>query len=146
MANTKRIIEEVLSWGMGGLFIYAGVLKLMHPEVFLTDIGSYKLVGYRMAYVASFYLPALEIVAGLGLLMRRFRREAAWLLSALMLVFLIAITTAWLRGLDISCGCFGGAGAKTSYPLLVGRDLLIVTACFGVIYLQPSSKSNEPSH
>lgn len=136
MADSKRVTEEVLSWIIGSIFLYAGVLKLLRPDVFLLDIQSYKLVPYRVAYFASYYLPALEIMAGVGMLNRRLRGESTLLLCVLTNVFIIALGVAWVRGLDISCGCFGGAQAKANYLLLIGRDLLIAAACVVLIYIK----------
>jgi hypothetical protein len=50
------------------------------------------------------------------------------LLGALtMLVFIIAISQAWARGLSIDCGCFGGGGAidpeDTNYLSEIIRDI-----------------------
>jgi uncharacterized membrane protein YphA (DoxX/SURF4 family) len=132
MAGAKRVTEEVLSWIIGGIFLYAGVLKLLRPDALLVDIQSYQLVPYRLAYLASYYLPAMEIIAGAGMLHRWLRRESAFLLLALTAIFIFALTAAWLRGLDISCGCFGAAQAKAKYPILIGRDSFI---CVGIIFV-----------
>ena len=41
------------------------------------------------------------------------------LLLALTVVFIAAITSAWMRGLDIRCGCFGAAStAPLAYDLV----------------------------
>jgi hypothetical protein len=43
--------------------------------------------------------------------------------------FFMAIMTAWFRGLDVSCGCFGHSESATSFPLhLAGNALMIVAA------------------
>jgi hypothetical protein len=46
--------------------------------------------------------------------------------------FIVAIAAAWLRGLDISCGCFGSSEGETNYLWLILRDLLIVG---GLLYI-----------
>lgn len=145
MAGTKRVIEEGLSWVIGGIFLYAGALKLLRPDILFIDLQSYQMLPYRVAYVSSFYLPSLEIFAGVGVMHRWLRQEAAWVLVGLMVVFIIALATAWLRGLDISCGCFGGAASRVNYALLIGRDVLMAAACIFVLYSRSSSNSNESS-
>ena len=134
MAIATKIKEGVVVWLLGVLFLYAGALKLMHPDALFTDIQSYDLVSYRVAYLGAYGLPALEIVSALGLFFRCFRREAALVLAVLTMIFIIALTTAWVRGIDISCGCFGKPGAITNYPLLVGRDVLIIICCGFVLF------------
>jgi hypothetical protein len=44
-----------------------------------------------------------------------------------MVVFLVGVGSAWARGLQIDCGCFGGGGevaaGRTGYPGEVARDV-----------------------
>jgi hypothetical protein len=50
---------------------------------------------------------------GIWLIVGLFTRFSGGLSAALMAVFTVAITQAWLRGLDIDCGCFAGAEANS---------------------------------
>jgi putative oxidoreductase len=119
---------------LAGLFIYAGVIKLMKPDLFLADIESYRLVPYSLAWLTAFYLPPLEILCGIGLLLPKLHKPAGLIMLGLILVFLIAIISAWGRGLDISCGCFGATSEATNYVWLVGRDLLIAGALLYALF------------
>ena len=133
MASHTKIVELSLSVIIAGVFCYAGVIKLLHPDLLLQDIQSYNLVSYRVAYLGAYYLPALEIVAGLGLLLRSFRMQSAILLGLLNVVFIIALASAWIRGLDISCGCFGKSEIEVNYPWFIGRDTLLLAACVLIV-------------
>ena len=113
------------------LFTYAGVIKMIRPDKFLADVESYRMIPYEMAWLVSLYLPPLEIVSGLSLLIPIFRKVTAGLLLLLMGLFVIAIAVAWARGLDISCGCFGSSKMETNYVWLIFRDLLIIA---GLVY------------
>lgn len=60
------------------------------------------------------------------------------------LAFIIGIASAWARGLQIECGCFGGSGslvqnASAKYPSEIARDggLLILSA---LLVVWPRSK------
>ena len=59
-------------------------------------------------------------------------RTAAIASSVLLVVFIVGVGSAWARGLQIDCGCFGNGGqvaaGQTAYPAEVARDvgLLIV--------------------
>ena len=128
MAGAKIIIREIVAWLVGGVFIYAGLRKGLRPDLFLADIESYHLVPYRLAYATAYGLPALEVVAGLALLYRPYRRAGTWMLFGLTVMFIVALGQAWWRGLDISCGCFGKAEVAANYPWLIGRDVLLVAA------------------
>lgn len=122
--------RDGLVWGLriilAGLFVYAGAVKAIDPTGFMADIEGYRLLPHPVAWALAHYLPFLEVMAGVLLLIPRFARASAWVLSGLMLVFMIALLSAWIRGLDISCGCFGGKGAVDSYAWLLVRDLLIL--------------------
>ena len=47
-------------------------------------------------------------------------------LNASLLAFLAAILSAWARGLDIQCGCFGGGAGTSSHVELIARDVALL--------------------
>jgi len=112
----------------GGLFVVAGALKALDPASFAADIDHYHLLPYFALAPLALYLPWLEIVCGLAVIAScGFRRSALILLLALAVVFTGAIVSAMIRGLDISCGCFGAASAMPlSYALVRNVVLLAV--------------------
>ena len=56
-------------------------------------------------------LPWLEVVVGLMLVTGFWRREAATVTAGLLVVFVVAVSLALLRGIDIeNCGCFSVSG------------------------------------
>ena len=140
-------IQLIVRVVLAGLFVYAGVIKLIQPGTFLSDIESYRMMPYSLAWLVAFYLPPLEIICGLGLLVPKLCKPSALILLLLMIVFIIAITVAWARGLDISCGCFGGAGEKANYLWLIIRDILFIVAlvfCLKRFNLQQHTTQNLP--
>lgn len=120
----------LLRLGVGALFIYAGAIKILDPQQFALDVQHYELTPWSVSVLVAVYLPWLEVVAGLALILRRLELGALLTLGGLSLVFLVAIGSAWARGLDISCGCFGKSAdaLKTNFPLLIGRDLALLLA------------------
>ena len=59
-------------------------------------------------------------------------------MSALLFVaFIIGIGSAWARGLEIDCGCFGGggelAGASDKYPGEIARDVGLLLASLWLV-------------
>jgi|GEM_PF-287559 len=121
-----RLTEIVLRLGFGGLWIYAGVLKVLDPGQFLIDVRSYQLLEDPWAAAAALTLPWMEIFCGLVVVFgAAFYRGALALLNGALLLFLVAILFSWYRGIDISCGCFG-SGSDSSYPWLVIRDIALL--------------------
>lgn len=96
---------------LAGLFIYAGAVKALAPAPFAADIANFRLLPLFASGVVAVYLPWLEILAGGALLVGRWRAGGALVLALLSAVFLTALLSARLRGLDITCGCFGHATA-----------------------------------
>lgn len=73
-------------------------------------------------------LPAVEALAGAALAFSPWTRPAAGLVAALLLAFMAALAQAGVRGLDVSCGCFGGPlhRARLELLLALGRDALLL--------------------
>lgn len=114
---------------VGGAFVYAGALKSANPARFADGIEAYRLLPYFGSALLAVYLPWLEMICGAGLILGWLRNGAALILMVLTALFALAAASAWVRGLDISCGCFGGQPASHGLPaLMLVRDGLILVA------------------
>ncbi len=112
-------LRRILRLLAGGVFLVAGGLKVLDPARFAADIDHFRLLPYFAVAPLALYLPWLEIICGLAVFAGAWRRSALVLLLALTVVFIAAITSAWMRGLDIRCGCFGAAStAPLAYDLV----------------------------
>ena len=116
----------LLRFLLGALFLWAGIAKGLDPAGFLEVISGYRLLPHPAAAALAFYLPFLEILCAAALLTGKWTEGASRLLLALMALFIGALLSAWARGLDVRCGCFGLSGGKTDYPLWLARDLLLM--------------------
>src|SRR5438067_1133138 len=124
----KSFPWRIVALIIGGIFIYAGVLKAMDPVGFANDIDNYKILPWAISVRFAFYLPWLEVLAGLALIFRFLYRGGLSILSALLLIFLGATIVAKVRGLDITCGCFGHASQNWSFPQHLAVDLALLAA------------------
>jgi len=109
---------------LGGAFLGAGLLKLQDPGLFATAIRNFDLVGDPLVALLAVFLPWMELIAGAGIVVR-FRpvyRGSLVVLSGALLAFILALAISWMRGLEISCGCFGGVDETTNYPLVILRN------------------------
>jgi uncharacterized membrane protein YphA (DoxX/SURF4 family) len=118
---------------LGGVFLLAGLLKMPDPAAAVRAVRAYRLLPEALVAPVAFGLPVLEIAVGLALLLGVFVRTAAIAAAVLLVVFVAAVGSAWARGLQIDCGCFGNGGAvaageTAAYPTEVLRDtsLLVV--------------------
>jgi putative oxidoreductase len=103
----SRFWELLARLILGGVFLYAGTVKIIDPGAFAGDIANYRLLPHELINLLAITLPWIEVVAGALLVFGRWPKASALILTLLMVVFLIAIAQALARGLDIRCGCFG---------------------------------------
>jgi len=94
----------VLRLGLGLVFIYAGAVKLMEPRAFALVLSQYGLVPSALLAPVALGLPALEVLAGLGLCLDL--RGSLGIITGMLLVFMVVLWFGVLRGLEIDCGCF----------------------------------------
>jgi len=131
--RAKKIIRVLLLTGIGGVFAGAGILKVLDPASFATDIDHYRLLSWPLVAAVALYLPWLECICAAALLSGKFRPAALGLMLAMSLVFLAALASADVRGLNISCGCFGGGSGAGHLGLAIARDVLIIAAITGCL-------------
>lgn len=116
-----RLVCRVI---VGGLFLYAGIVKALDPRAFAGEIAAYRLFPYGLNLLIAATLPWIEIVSGGLVLGGRKLLPAAAVLLALETVFALVLISGIVRGLTIDCGCFG-SGAGISLPMALLRDLLL---------------------
>ena len=110
----------------GGVFIYASVDKILHPDQFAIAVNNYRLLPEPLVNVFSVFLPWVELVAGTLLVLGQWQRSSSYVLASLTIVFIIAVSIGLLKGLDISCGCFNTAsGRKIGLQVLFGDFFLL---------------------
>ncbi len=114
---------------IGGVFIFASLDKLAHPQAFAESIHHYRIVPYALLHLAALWLPMVEFVIGLALVTGLWRRGAALIAALLMVVFMVAIASALSRNLDISCGCFNTDAGHQVGQALLWRDLGFLLLC-----------------
>jgi len=91
------------------------------------------------------YLPWLEVITALALFTQRLRLGAITLLSGLTVLFLGALISAWVRGLDIACGCFGKEDVSTDFPAMIVRDLCILAGLATLFFIEWRRLRREPA-
>jgi putative oxidoreductase len=139
----ERILELVLRIALGELFICSGGLKLLDLEQFALNVHQFELTPWDLSMVIAMFLPWLEIVTGVALIVRRLYAGAIGLCALMAIVFIIAISSAWARGLDLTCGCFGSANNQTNYPLHLALNGAMLAATVGLAHLQRRCSARE---
>ena len=127
-STIPRFVRRIVEFIVGCIFIYAGVIKALDPIRFASDIDNYKIFPWAISVRLAFYLPWLEILCGLALIVRRLYLGGLSILTALASIFIIATIAAKIRGLDITCGCFGHASKNWSFSAHIALDLSLLAA------------------
>ncbi len=122
--------------GVGSVFIYASLDKLSHPDGFAQAVYHYRMVPMTLLHPFALLLPMVELVLGIALILGWARRGAALLGGTLSLVFIVALSIALARGLDISCGCFHTDGGHQVGMSLLVRDAVLLLACLPPLILE----------
>jgi uncharacterized membrane protein YphA (DoxX/SURF4 family) len=114
------LLVLLLRLGVGAALLFAGVTKLLDPAAFATALERYQLFPSWALAPLAHLLPPLELLTGAGLLLNRLPRGAAGLATALSAGFVLSLGSAWARGLDVDCGCFGAA-LTSNVPFALAR-------------------------
>jgi hypothetical protein len=97
-------------------------------------VDRFQLTPWWLSVVLGYFLPWFEVVTAITLFCRPLYLGALLAVSGLGMVFAVAVGSAWWRGLDISCGCFGAlvSGHVNAWHILssllfvgVGSALLV---------------------
>lgn len=128
LKSWKWWLTQVVAWCFGGLFLWAGWLKVQDPGMFLLNIRGYQLLPDPFAAWLALTLPWLEILAGAAVFSGWFWRGGLLLLNALLVVFAAVLIISMIRGLDVECGCFGGAGGNATIVEALIRDFVLLAA------------------
>lgn len=103
----RRLLVIAARVLLGLVFVYAAVYKIKYPPGFAKEIFAYGIVPDSLVNLMAIYLPWLELLAGLALVVGVAPRAAGAITACLLVVFLLAIGTRFARGeTDFECGCF----------------------------------------
>jgi len=126
-------VSTICRFVLAGVWLWAGLAKVADPSTAVLAVRAYDIVPEVLVKPVAWGLPFMEIgLAALLALGISIRIAGAFSLT-LFLAFIAGVGSAWARGLQIECGCFGGGGADPAatglrYALEIARD-----ACFAAM-------------
>lgn len=125
---------------LAGVWIAAGASKITDLDASVRATRAYALLPELAAQIVGGALPAVEILLGVLLVLGVGVRAVGVVSAVLMAGFVVGIASAWARGLQIDCGCFGSGGqladgAAPTYGWELLRDgallaLAVLLACW----------------
>ena len=90
---------------LGIIFIVASIDKIIDPASFARDISNYHVVPYGLENIIAIFLPWLELFIGLSLIFGLMVDGASLISGVLLILFILIIFQATMRGFNIECGC-----------------------------------------
>lgn len=137
----NKYVLLILRLIIGGLFIWAAVVKISDPKAFATIVKGYKLFPIWSINLIAIILPFIELITGILLIIGKWVRANSIIISILLILFIIGLAQAYFRGLEINCGCFSTSSASTPSDILwtIFRDIFMLIATF-IIYIFSETK------
>lgn len=134
-------IEIAFRWILGITFIYASYYKIMSPTDFAKIIYGYNLFPEVLINLIAIFLPFVELITGISLLLGIYPRSAALIINGLLLAFIFILTVNIIRGHEFDCGCF--SAKKTGSPkMMVARDVIYLIMGLQVFLFKGVRKGN----
>ena len=144
-------LHMALRLALGGFFVYASLDKIAAPVAFARIVYQWQILSPAPANLVAVVLPWVEALAGVLLIAGLWKREAAAVIAALLVVFILAAGSVMARGIDVeNCGCV--STAKTEEKawwtgvgwFLVARNLAMLGAALVLIRI-PSREGPGPT-
>lgn len=110
---------------LGIIFVVAAWPKITDPPSFAHMIYNYRILPGSLVNITALVMSWVELLTGLCLILGIWTRPARWLITAMLVVFMIAISINLLRGNAIDCGCFDTSAADKTYDERI-HDMWIV--------------------
>lgn len=139
--DRNRTLPLFASLILGGVFVYAGFVKILHPASFAEAVYRYQILPDIFINLTAIVLPWLEFFLGIFLVLGFWMPGSVILSNILMVCFLGASIFNVLRGLDISCGCFSTGAVESSLDIwTILRDTFFLATAVFLLYATFFSK------
>jgi len=132
---------------IGLLFLWAGGVKLANPEVFARNLSQFGLVPQALLIPTAIGLPLVEVLAGIGLIFDV--GLGLWIITGLLLAFLMVLGYGILNNLEVDCGCFSASElvAKGALESAFYRDVALLLVVFYLFWWRRlrETRSKQPA-
>lgn len=137
MKQFFRLLDHLVRFIVGGLFIFSGLIKLNDPvgtqikleeyfEVFSTDFGHVFEWFIPWALQIGMLIIVIEVVLGIAVLINYEMKKTTWVLLLMILFFsFLTFYSAYFNKVT-DCGCFGDAIKLTPWESFYKDVILLV--------------------
>jgi uncharacterized membrane protein YphA (DoxX/SURF4 family) len=128
--NLNKWFVLAVRIAIGGIFIYASIDKIIHPESFARIIHNYRLFPPSLINTFAIVIPWIELITGVFLIIGFKYKGANLIIFGMLLAFIVALTISYIRGININCGCFSTAStAKSNLLVRIIEDVFMAIGC-----------------
>jgi len=117
---------------LGVLFVLSGLSKALDVAAFSQVITNYGIIPHGLASYPAIFLPFLEIIIGINLIIGFKIKASSFLSILLMIFFIVIISYALAAGKSFDCGCFNFSklgftlNEELSYKLIIRNIILLL--------------------
>ena len=129
MNKIHPVLILIIRFLLGLIFVYASYDKILDPGKFARDISNYHVVPFGLENTIAIILPWLELIIGLGIIIGVCINASVFISGGLLIVFIILIAQAILRGFNIDCGCGLKEGEVVGWSKII-ENFLFLGACY----------------
>ena len=134
----KTVAGHLAAFATALLFLSAGIWKITDPFGWTTMVEQLK-VPYQISLPVTLLLGISETLAGVLVLVPRFRRWGAMLASLLLVVFMIYIGIFYSELIGKDCSCFPWMKRTIGPGFFVGDIVMLVLAIIAWMWARPSA-------
>ncbi|MGC4122382.1 MAG: MauE/DoxX family redox-associated membrane protein [Myxococcales bacterium] len=125
--RVKEILLALIRVGMGVAFVWSASSKFPNMQVFAEETANYRMLPAVLVSFFAVSLAGVELLTGILTTLGVAVRATASVMGLMLVAFIIALSQALLRGIDLRCGCFGGSELASWWT--VARDVAMLAAC-----------------
>jgi putative oxidoreductase len=133
----NKLLILTFRFVIGAVFIWSGIIKILDPLLFAQDVANYQSFPQSLSFLIALILPWIEILCGLMLVLGIWSRAAALMISGLLVAFLFLLVVTIIRGIDVTCGCFGALSHTVDYRLILLDSFLLFLSLNIYFYNRP---------
>lgn len=134
---------------LGIIFIYASYDKILDPAGFSKNIHNFHITPIAIENIIALVLPWLELIIGIFLIFGLFLDGTINITISLLIFFIIILSQAVFRGIDVHCGCFkteadaGTTDLRLELIKRIGEDFIYLGMAYVVKYRKKFTRINK---
>lgn len=120
---------------LGAIFVAAALPKIADPPSFAHMIYNYRILPAPLINIAALTMPWVELLTGLALILGVWVRPARWIITVLLVTFMIAIGFNLARNNAIDCGCFDVSAAGKTHEERIQDMWFVIVRDTGMLLM-----------